>query len=225
MQKWIKLLFLWVARVIPWLFQSWGTPAWALVVGSMTGWAAHSTEWLQPWGNIGIVFCVLGALLVALLVSLMFQYIRRIAQLTNYERKFIERNPGINPLDKSFQNKRIYLAEFALPSWHIIEGKTFVDCEIKGPANIFLDASQATNMPPPVIDAVVLDPSAQFNHGFVFRNCNLHGCSFHRITVFVPASAEQDYRTSAPALNWISKGSVIQKQISFPNVMTKETHE
>jgi len=47
----------------------------------------------------------------------------------------------INPLDVSFERKRILLNEFVLPSHTIIENKTFIDCDLIGPANIYFHSS------------------------------------------------------------------------------------
>ena len=110
------------------------------------------------------------------------------------------------------------MADFSLPSWTVIEQRTFIECEIIGPANIYLLETQATHIPPPALDAVVLDPSARFNNGFIFKNCHLRGCSFHRVTVFVPANEVDQYKQSAPQLNWISNGSIAAQQLPFPKI-------
>lgn len=133
---------------------------------------------------------------------------RRIWHKTNYDELFKAAHPALNPLDTTFSNARIYLNEFVLPSNPNIVGKNFIDCEIIGPANIFLnDANTIPNLHGPMLDAVRLDPGAQFFNGFSFSNCVFRGCSFHKITLFV-RHEEYPYFKGWSPLNWVSEGAV-----------------
>jgi hypothetical protein len=106
-------------------------------------------------------------------------------------------------LDSTFERRRIYVNDFVLPSHPYIDGKTFIDCDIIGPANIyFQNNNQANPVRPPTIDAICLHPDAKFNSGFIFSNRIFKNCSFQRITAFVSAETYELWKNST-SVNWI----------------------
>jgi hypothetical protein len=115
-----------------------------------------------------------------------------------------EKGSLITPLDLTFERKRILVNDFVLPSHPFIDGKTFIDCDIVGPACIYFSSNnQANPIRPPKVDAVWLEPGAKFNNGFIFTNCIFRNCSFQRITIF--ASVENFHAwKDLDSVNWIS---------------------
>lgn len=116
----------------------------------------------------------------------------------------MQKERNFNPLETTFERKRIYVDDLVLPSHPLIDGKTFVDCDIIGPANIYF--SYGNNIPtlrPPNIDMVCLDPAKTFFNGFAFSNCIFRNCSFQRITGFVSTDTYVLWRDN-PNVNWIS---------------------
>jgi len=140
---------LWLLIKASGVLASFAVPAWA--VRSMEVFKAYAP---LSWVMAGFVGLVLSSLIYAV-----FNWGWRVRIRARYDAKYLSSGLRINPLDRIFEGKRIFLNEFALPSHTIIEGKTFVDCEIIGPANIyFYDGNQATDIKSPRFDAVYLEP-------------------------------------------------------------------
>jgi hypothetical protein len=173
------------------------------VVGATAwgAWAASIFSQYAPlsWITAGIV----GGFLWAV-IRLIWVAGYRIKIRAQYDAKFIEHGGQFNPLDLTFERQRIYLNDFALPSNPLIEGKTFIDCEIIGPAIIYFKSSNSANpIRPPKLDAVWLHPNAIMQNHFTFDNCIFRNCSFQRITLF--ASIENYYLWKDNTnVNWIS---------------------
>jgi hypothetical protein len=173
---------------------SFAIPAWAArAAGVFSNYAPLS------WVAIGFAGLFIYALCVALYG---FGQVRGVR--AKYDAKFMAETGGVDPLAKVFEGKRIFLNDFILPSTPLVDGKTFVDCEIVGPANIFLQMDNAiNNVRPRSVDAVALDGKTQFYNCFVFRNCTFRGCTFHRVTLFFTPH-EAIANQSLQWLNWIT---------------------
>src|SRR6185503_2535480 len=92
----------------------------------------------------------------------------------------------------SFQDARIFLNDFVLPSHPIIHGKTFLRCEIIGPSNcVFAANVQNIHQRLPVVDAVWMN-NTKYNPALsnviVFMDCTFRECSFQRITLYIDMS-------------------------------------
>ncbi|MFV2053609.1 hypothetical protein [Aliiroseovarius sp. YM-037] len=123
---------------------------------------------------------------------------------SRYDAKFMQEAGGVDPLARVFEGKRIYLNDFVLPSNPQVIGKTFVDCEIVGPSNMYFEADNSIDdVKPGLVDAVSLSGERQFFNGILFRNCKFRGCTFHRVTLFF--QPVESLRIQHLAwLNWIS---------------------
>lgn len=123
---------------------------------------------------------------------------------SKYDAKFIQETGGVDPLARVFEGKRIYLNDFVLPSQPQVIGKTFVDCEIVGPTNMYFESDNSVDdVKPGTVDAVALSGERQFYNGILFRNCKFRGCTFHRVTLFFqPVEALRIQHLNW--LNWIS---------------------
>jgi hypothetical protein len=110
----------------------------------------------------------------------------------------------VNPMDQVFEKKRIFLNDFCLPSQPFIHEKTFIDCEIVGPANITLwDGNRVDEARLPKSDAVALTFDARPNNAYALTQCTFRRCSFQRVTFFI-ADKELPHVRSINWLNWIS---------------------
>lgn len=123
---------------------------------------------------------------------------------SRYDASFLRETGGVDPLAKVFEDKRIFLNDFVLPSHAFVEDRTFVNCEIVGPANMYFEFGNGVdNVKPHPVDAVALNGERRFSNGVTFRNCRFRGCTFHRITIFLHPS-EIETAKGADWLNWIS---------------------
>jgi hypothetical protein len=123
---------------------------------------------------------------------------------TKYDYGLYKRTGFVDPMVATFENKRIFLADFILPSDPHIEGKTFINCEIVGPANVFFRYNNRVDEHRlPICDGVVIAPGKPFYNGVFLDGCAFRKCSFKRVTVAVlPDMYEQS--KNVDWINWIS---------------------
>ncbi|MGY3535254.1 hypothetical protein [Bradyrhizobium sp. USDA 4452] len=176
------------------LVASFSLPAWAV-------WAASIFSQYSPFSWVVAGF--LGVLIWSF-IRVLWQGANRLKVRTRFDAKSLQDGSRVNPLDLTFERKRILLNDFVLPSFAFIDGKTFIECDLIGPANIyFATSNNAQPIRPPKIDAVWLGPTAIFNNGFVFSNCIFRNCSFQRITLFASVENYASWKDN-PNVNWIS---------------------
>lgn len=173
---------------------SFALPAWgASAIGTWSAFAPLS------WIASGFLGLFLYATAIALIGFGRWRSVR-----ARYDANFMRETGGIDPMSKVFENKRIFLNDFVLPSNPHIEGKTFVDCEIVGPANVYLQYGNGIDSPRDIIvDAVALNGESKFQNGFSFRNCRFRSCTFHRVTLFFHPNEVSEIK-GLVWLNWIS---------------------
>jgi hypothetical protein len=141
--------WLWGAFQGSTLLASFGVSAWA-------AWAAEIFSKYAPlsWVLAGFVGAALWAF-----IRIMWAIAMRIRVRARYDANFLRHGSDFNPLDLTFERKRIYINDFVLPSHPLIEGKTFIDCDIIGPANIYFDTTtNATSIRVPKVEGVWLHP-------------------------------------------------------------------
>jgi hypothetical protein len=155
---------------------------------AVTAWAAAAANLLSQFAPFSYVVAgLLGSWIVSsgywLIASARTRWVR-----TKYDNTMMLRGGLIDPLAKTFESKRIYLSEFVLPSHPIIEGKTFIDCEIIGPANLMLiSGNNVADNRLPHCDALALAPNDVPHNRIMLSNCVFRSCSFQRVTFFISA--------------------------------------
>lgn len=171
---------------------------------ALPAWAAQVAGVLSAFAPLSwVVAGFLGLLCYALCVAIYGYGQERIVR-SKYDAKLLANSGPIDPLAKVFEARRIFLNDFVLPSNPIIEGKRFVDCEIVGPSNLFMQGDYSiNNVRAGRVDAVCLTPQRPFDNGYIFRNCVFRGCTFHRITFFM-LPYEAIRHAHLDWLNWIT---------------------
>jgi hypothetical protein len=169
----------------------------------LPAWAVKSAQIFSQYAPLSWVVAGFVGVLLWSVTRLIWNWAYQIKIRAQYDARFLERSGNYNPLDLTFEKKRIYLDDFALPSHTIINGKTFIQCEIIGPASVyFAGSNNAVDIRPPIIDGVWLHPDARYNAGFQFHNCIFRDCSFQRVTMF--ASIENfELWNNNTSVNWI----------------------
>jgi len=131
-----------------------------------------------------------------------------------YDRRMIARGAYVDPMRATFERERIYLNDFVLPSNPFVEDRTFIDCELIGPANINMGpGNQHTDQRMPHCDAVLIRDDGAFFNGITFVRCTFRRCSFQRVTVFVPLS---NYARGDKDVNWLNYITFGQEQGDLP---------
>lgn len=176
------------------LVASFALPAWATRAAG-----AFSEAAPLSWVIAGTLGLVTSASILATYAWARSKLVR-----TRYDAKLLAQGGEIDPLAKTFERKRIFLNEFVLPSKPIIEHKTFIDCEIIGPATVIMNiGNNVADHRLPVCDAYVMSAIANPLTGYIFNNCVFRGCSFVRVSLMF-SLAEYEQAKTVEWLNWIS---------------------
>ncbi|WP_165390280.1 hypothetical protein [Thalassococcus sp. S3] len=171
---------------------------------ALPAWAARATGVFSEFAPLSWVAIGFGGLLLYAVSVALYGYGMSNSVRSKYDAKFMKETGGVDPLSKVFEGKRIFLNDFVLPSNPIVDGKNFVDCEIVGPANVYLEINNGINDVKPIkVDAVALSGERPFLNGYLFRNCSFRNCTFHRVTLFFRPD-EVPHIQHLEWLNWIS---------------------
>ncbi|MEP5092166.1 MAG: hypothetical protein ABJR23_22310, partial [Paracoccaceae bacterium] len=165
------------------------TVIWSLLVpaGSfaLPAWATKATGVFSQYAPLSWVVAGFAGILCYAIAVFIYGTGQQRSVRSRYDSKFMQETGGVDPLARVFEGKRIYLHDFVLPSQPQVIGKTFVDCEIVGPANMYFELDNSVDdVQPGLVDAVALSGERQFFNGVLFRNCKFRGCTFHRVTLF-----------------------------------------
>ncbi|KAJ01818.1 hypothetical protein [Sulfitobacter mediterraneus] len=180
---------------------------------ALPAWATRATGVFADYGPLSWVIAGFTGLILYALAVALYGYGMRHSVRSRYDAKFMRASGGVDPLAKVFEGKRIFLNDFALPSHPIVDGKNFVDCEIVGPANIYLEDNnniKSTNYSS--VDAVALSGERVFSNGYLFRNCTFVNCTFHRVTLFI----KPEEVPTILHLNWLNWISPLPAQPELP---------
>lgn len=110
---------------------------------------------------------------------------RQQTQLTNRRFEALrEPKSQINPLDQVFERKRIWINDLMIPGRITLKDKTFIDCEIYGPAVIAffgdgtIHASEFSDC-----DLVLAKNPSTIKNALGFTKCNFNRCRFVDLTI------------------------------------------
>lgn len=180
----------------------WGVGA--IASATLPAWAVRTMELFSEFSPLSWVLAGFAGLAVYCLCYLFFAWARTIHVRSRFNDRIMNSGGFVDPMAKVFERKRIFLNDFCLPTNPYITDKSFIDCEIIGPANLFLAVkNRVDQIQLPDCDAVVLPPDGKFYNGYTLINSTFRRCSFHRVTFFV-SQAEYESVKDLGWLNWIS---------------------
>lgn len=184
---------------------SFALPAWAVkMTGIMSQYEPFS------WVVAGFSGAMLAVIAYAIAAFARGKFLR-----AKYDSRMLAQGGFIDPLEKTFERKRIYLNEFCLPSHPFVENKAFIDCELIGPANIiFLSGNSITDARYPIVDAIYMEESARPTNGYIFKDCIFRGCNFSRVTFLVQHEETNMFR-SFSLVNWLTVSPNAQTEMNF----------
>ncbi len=169
--------------------------AWLLagvpIMGILTAWASSYSQWVTHFGAVGWIFSGLVASILLSALVLLGVLIRSSWIRGSALRKWATDVNDINPMDRDFRKKRMEFNSIAHPFSNSIEDKRFYDCDLIGPANIFLHQDlELHNVEYIGCDIVVLasDSSGRVSPGnsIALRRVELHGCKVFGATIMIP---------------------------------------
>jgi hypothetical protein len=217
---------------IEWRWSLWNLIQGALAVTSfaLPAWAVRTAELFPAYSPASWVAAgFLGFFVIAAGYWLFTSaYSRWIS--ARYNARLYEKSDFIDPMGKIFQDQRIFLDGFILPSHPLVEGKTFINCDIIGPANIVLQyMNHVSSQRYPICDTVLLKDNATYYNAILFRHCTFRECSFQRITVLIE-SGQFPFVKGTDWINWISKtdedlGDASQASLPLPQAPSSPEEE
>jgi hypothetical protein len=159
-----------------------------IVGGIVTTWAAALTPALRVYAPFSyVVAALLGAVMVALALALMSWSTAALFRAMYYARS-ARPSDTPNPLDKTFTHRRIRLVDFCDPVTRVIRGKTFVECELVGPAVALFSGCRLIGSGGP-LEAVGCNfisardgDGLQYN-GIFMDDCTLQNCRYLSLTM------------------------------------------
>ena len=170
----------------------------------LAGWAAHATAILRPyaplsWVAVSIITLLLCASFYALIARAWLWHSR-----ASSNKEFYRNVDRINPLETTFQNRRILVSDLVSPIEPIVRGKTFIDCEIIGPANIVFTATYAgsggiNGCGLHACEGCTIADNAKIINAIIFIDCNILRGKLYRIMLFYPKSSEAHMKASLPS--------------------------
>jgi hypothetical protein len=110
----------------------------------------------------------------------------------------LEKVGTVNPLDDVFTFKR--------PPPEMAVGKTFVNCDVYGPANIILNGSTSLNdVRMDTCDFVMVKVNHPIANAIAFENTTFRNCNLYGLTFFIPEYLAKSFPAKGP--NWITPNS------------------
>lgn len=187
-------------------------------VGGGFAWAASVTSWANEYGPL--VWWAIG--LCAAAVTMLIYWLWSAARLYSTNRNFMKSRDlspeSVNPLDMTFDRKRIDFADLADPITKVIHGKTFVDCELLGSGLSFLYSGSTFDPPTQSLncDMVALPVDVGFyprpNNSYLITRCIFRRCKFYEQTMIFNRPSAQMMYASGEGLNWLIPPDQVGKE-------------
>jgi hypothetical protein len=194
---------------------AWGVPA-AVASFALPAWAVRASKMFEEYAPLSWVVAGFAGLLAGAVIYAVFAWSRGRLVRARYDARMLAQGGAVDPLEKTFERKRIYINEFCQPSHPLIENKTFIDCEIIGPANIlFVAGNSIAEGRFPNVDTVYLKNGARPNNVYLVQNCIFRGCNFSRVTFYVSFEETQMFRTYS-LIQWITPSPYDEVQQEMP---------
>jgi hypothetical protein len=169
-----------------------------------TGFVAKATDWIAAWGPIGWwSAAVLGALCASFLLLLIAK-VRDVRSDTYFKSKIYERTEQVNPIEQVFEKRRLKLGDLLPPLGLTIKGKTFIDCELIGPANvIILGHTSIRHCGGQSVQAAIVK-EGWITNSIGLEDCIVQRCNLYQITFLVPEPAFEVVSKGMNGLVWIT---------------------
>ncbi len=117
------------------LWASLGGPT---VFGLISGWLSSGVAWIDHYGAFGWFVAFLFGTLVAGLILLTLVLVRYALVALSSRTRWAKETENINPLADELKKTRFKVIDLMNPFTRLISQKRVYDCELVGPANLFL---------------------------------------------------------------------------------------
>lgn len=159
-------------------------------VSAISGWAAYVSQSVAQFGPIAWISAALIGGLLFLLLYLLWLRSRLLATRLIHAHAMMERTDTVNPLESVFTRKRIRLDDLKLPLVQPVAGKTFVDCELVGPAVIlFGGQANLSHVGFVCCDFVAIKDQTLVQNVLPLIDVTIRGGKIYQATILVGQSA------------------------------------
>lgn len=181
----------------------WAPPVFGTFLSSgLTGWAVTATAAFDEYSPAS---WVLGGLFGAsLFVVTWFMWASARLKLVKYEyaKDFAKRLQSVNPLDRTFTKHRIDINIFRTPTHDVVEGKVFVDCELRGPAVVlFMGYTNFSHASFIRCEMVRVKVGVDVYNVIPFKDLTVRGGKLCNLTILIP---ESDAASIPVGAHWIT---------------------
>jgi len=115
------------------------------------------------------------------------------------------KSTAVNPLAKQFQRLRISAIDFYHPYFIQTRAALFENCEIYGPAHLFISGSIFNGISSfEDCDCVVINKKVTSKTATAFEGCVFESCRFYRILFLTTAQQYRDFVAAGVKLNLIA---------------------
>lgn len=193
----------WVFTFLGFLARHWNTIV-SLAGGFLAAWTANAANAFNEYAPFS---WIASGIMGFVLISVGLQGLAQARLLSQHFRirRFSTEVDAVNPLESTFQKRRINVTQIQPPVGNEVRGRTFVECDIVGPANILVFNCSFQGSQGSAIDAVLWSTGNRPTNCTVFVDCTFTNCRFFLLTFLVPTSGFEDFsKHGFRGLNWLS---------------------
>lgn len=171
----------------------------------IAGWATATTNAVSQYAPLSWIAAALVGGCMFLLARALWYSARVNAEKLEFARDAGKRTSSINPVDAVFTKQRIELQQFRNQFNEVVDGKTFVDCELYGPAVVFLlgNISMSGAGIANCEFVRVRNGAAVFN-SIPFSNLTVTRGKMRGLTILVPESMVDTVNAGIHNIQWIT---------------------
>lgn len=146
---------------------------------------------------------------MALTMAAVAMFRQKLAQANAID-KWRDAVDTINPLEETFQKQRIRIADLVSPIDSTIQGKTFIDCELIGPANLVVKTTvkgKATIHDVSFLDSdfILVDQGKAYNAA-ALMDCTILRGRMYKVTLLVPRDIARVFQTGMNStIPWLNR--------------------
>lgn len=191
--------------------------------GLLAVWAVHLTDALRIYAPTSYVVAGIGAFLAIGLANALRIFAKDRSQIIRF-RQIVHDTHMVNPVDDTYRRQRIRLIDLAPPIGGAIRNKTFIECEIVGPANaLFMPDCFFQNCGGEGVDGLMIRQGSFARNGFAFENCTFRACRFYLFTFMVPEELYSSFATyDWRGINWLtSHPGEAEPELPMPEITAK----
>jgi uncharacterized membrane protein len=160
-----------------------GGPA---MIGAGTAYFASFSQWVNSFGSFAWVFVFLITAMLAASLIFVIVFTRYWLQRSRAVNKWKSSLDDINPMETSFHSKRISIEAICDPITRSLTNKTFSECDLNGPANIYISGTNTiTGVNFINCDLVIVKENSYIYNAIAIKNVRVVGGRIANTTFFV----------------------------------------